>query len=172
MSTTTKIPLYKMSHHSFWGRGQIAGREAILAKPMTFMNNSGQAAAGLCRAFGVLPANMLVAYDDMDLPAGTLRLRPQGGSGGHNGIRSIIDHLQTEAFPRMRIGIGRAAERDAADYVLERFTAPEEEILAEVLEQAVKATFLFAREGITAAMNRFNTQAKKTALQAQENVLE
>lgn len=164
ISAAVKIPLYKMSHQSFWGKGQLAGRDVVLAKPMTYMNNSGLAAAALCRAFGVPAEKMLVVCDDMDLPFGTLRLRPQGGSGGHNGLKSIIYHLQTESFPRLRIGIGRSKEADVSDYVLESFSSDQEEILAEVLVHATKAAALFAEDGIMAAMNSFNPRSKKTPL--------
>lgn len=150
----------------------MAGEEVILAKPMTYMNNSGLAAAALCRAFGVQPGHLLVAYDDMDLPLGTLRLRPKGGSGGHNGIKSLIYHLQTDAFPRMRIGIGRAAETGVVDYVLDEFTKEEEKALEEVLRTAVRAAALFVEEGILAAMNGYNSQRVKKPLQEDESVLD
>ncbi|MDW7649793.1 MAG: aminoacyl-tRNA hydrolase [Bacillota bacterium] len=172
ISAAAKIPLYKAGHHAFWGKGRVAGQDVVLAKPMTFMNNSGLAAAGLCRAFGILPENLLVIYDDLDLPAGAVRLRPQGGSGGHNGIKSITLQMQTDGFPRLRLGIGRRpTELDAADYVLQEFSAHEEEVLAEALDTAVKASFLFVREGITAAMNRYNTTSKKMSLLSGEDML-
>lgn len=171
ISIAAKIPLYKMSHQAYWGKGQFAGSDVVLAKPMTYMNNSGLAAAALCRNFGVPPEKMLVVYDDMDLPLGALRLRPQGGSGGHNGLKSIIYHLQTESFPRMRIGIGRSPLADVADYVLESFSQDEEEVLAGTLAHAVSAAALFIEEGIMAAMNRFNVHAKKKPLQAVEDML-
>ncbi|MBT9142259.1 MAG: Peptidyl-tRNA hydrolase [Dehalococcoidia bacterium] len=159
ISIAAKIPLYKMSHQAYWGKGQFIGSDVVLAKPMTYMNNSGLAVAALCSNFGVPPERMLVVYDDMDLPLGTLRLRPQGGSGGHNGLKSIIYQLQTESFPRMRIGIGRSTLAEVADYVLESFSQAEEEVLAETLNHAVRAAALFVEEGIMAAMNRFNVHA-------------
>jgi len=172
ISIAAKIPLYKMSHQAYWGKGQFAGSDVVLAKPMTYMNNSGLAAAALCNNFGVSPERVLVVYDDMDLPLGTLRLRPQGGSGGHNGLKSIIYHLQTESFPRMRIGIGRSPSAEVADYVLESFSKAEEEVLAGMLDHAVRAAALFIEEGIMAAMNRFNVHTKKKPLQAAEDMLE
>jgi PTH1 family peptidyl-tRNA hydrolase len=172
LSTAVKIPLYKMGHHAFWGRGDIAGQEVILAKPMTYMNNSGLAVADLCRVFGVLPTDILVAYDDLDLPLGSLRLRPQGGSGGHNGIKSIIYHLQTQDFPRMRLGIGRDGAREVVDYVLEDYSPQEETVLHDVLCQAVAAARTFVDEGIHAAMNRFNTQTNKNPLQQDDNMVD
>ncbi|MBS4008433.1 MAG: aminoacyl-tRNA hydrolase [Clostridium sp.] len=171
ISIAAKIPLYKMSHQAYWGKGQFAGSDVVLAKPMTYMNNSGLAVAALCGNFGVSPERILVVYDDMDLSLGTLRLRPQGGSGGHNGLKSIIYQLQTESFPRMRIGIGRSPSAEVANYVLESFSQAEEEVLSVTLNHAVKAAALFIEEGITAAMNRYNVNVKKNPLQAAEDML-
>lgn len=156
LSESLKIPLYKASYHAFWGRGRIGGQDVVLAKPMTYMNNCGLAAAALCRAFGTDPGKVLVICDDLDLPAGKIRLRPGGGSGGHNGLKSIIFHLQTENFPRLRIGVGRPADGSVTDYVLEPFTKEEEAIMAESLLQAVLAASEAVQSGIPAAMNRFN----------------
>jgi len=155
VSSVAKIPLYKTGCHAFWGAGIFAGRQVVLAKPMTYMNNSGLAAAALVRRFGVEPAHLLAVYDDMDLPPGTMRLRPGGGSGGHRGVGTLLFHLQTDRFPRLRIGIGRP-QSDAVDYVLEAFTAEEEDILGPVLQAAAGAVEVFLAEGIEAAMNRFN----------------
>lgn len=156
VSSLAKIPLYKTGCHAFWGAGLFAGRQVVLAKPMTYMNNSGMAAAALVRHFGVEPAQLLAIYDDMDLPLGTIRLRPGGGSGGHKGMDSLIFHLQTDRFPRLRIGIGRPQNSDAVDYVLEAFSAEEEAVLGPVLQAAASAVEVFLAEGIEAAMNRFN----------------
>ena len=101
---------------------------------------------------------VLVVYDDMDLPQGALRLRPKGGSGGQRGMQSIIHHLGTEVFPRLRVGIGRPPGRmDAAAYVLQNFSPDEETIMEEVRERAADAIETWLREGLQAAMNRFNT---------------
>jgi len=156
LSAQVKIPLYQAGYHSFYGRGQIAGEQVVLAKPLTYMNDSGLAAAALCRAFGAGPERLLVICDDLDLPPGTVRLRPRGGSGGHNGLKSIIYHLATDDFPRLRLGIGRQSGGEAADYVLEEFPAAEECTVEELLTVAVKALRCFAEGGINTAMNRFN----------------
>lgn len=172
ISAAAKIPFYKVGYHAFWGKGAIGGQEVVVAKPMTYMNNSGQAAAGLCRQFRVAAENLLVIYDDLDLPPGALRLRPQGGSGGHNGIKSIIQHLGTDAFPRLRLGIGRPADGDVVNYVLQPFSPAEEDEMTEVLDTAVLAASLFVREGILAAMNRYNAAMKKKPLLSDENVVD
>ncbi|HZK25239.1 MAG TPA: aminoacyl-tRNA hydrolase [Oscillospiraceae bacterium] len=157
LSAATKIPLYKVGYHAFWGKGTMAGQTVILAKPMTYMNNSGLAAAALARQFKVTADKILTIYDDLDLPLGALRVRAQGSSGGHNGIKSLIFHLQTEHIPRLKVGIDRPSEQNVIDYVLQSFSAAEEEALAPVLKDAVSAAQLFVREGIQATMNSFNS---------------
>jgi PTH1 family peptidyl-tRNA hydrolase len=158
LSACLKTPLYQTRYQAFYGKGQVDGRQVVLAKPLTYMNNSGLAAAALCRAFGVEPDRLLAVYDDLDLPPGTIRLRPRGGSGGHNGLKSLIYHLGTEEFPRLRVGIGRPDMGDAADYVLEEFLPEEAGLLEEVLGLAADAALLFVREGTVAAMNRYNSK--------------
>lgn len=129
----------------------------LLAKPQTFMNLAGQSVAALVRFYKVAPADLLVIFDDLDLPLGKLRLRAAGGSGGHNGMKSIIQELGTDQFPRLRIGIGRPpGQMDPADYVLQDFSPAEEEVMAQVREQAVAACEHWLAYGIVAAMNAFN----------------
>jgi PTH1 family peptidyl-tRNA hydrolase len=131
----------------------------ILAKPQTFMNNSGNAVSALARYYKVPLSNLLVAYDDVDLPLGVLRLRPMGGSAGQKGMQSIIERLGTDQFPRMRVGIGRPPGRmDAASYVLQDFHHPEVAWLPEILDRAVDAVLLYINEGLEKAMNRYNVQ--------------
>lgn len=130
----------------------------LLVKPQTFMNLSGQSIVGLARYYKILPEQIFVIFDDVDLPFGTIRLREKGGSGGQRGMKSIIERLGTQAFPRMRIGIGRPPGRmDAADYVLQDFSKSETEFLGAVLDQAVEAIFTTIDEGIVSAMNKFNS---------------
>lgn len=113
-----------------------AGPRVILAKPLTFMNNSGRAVARVARYFAVQPENITIIYDDLDLPLGTIRRRKTGSSGGHNGMKSIIDHLGTQDIARVRIGIGRNAS-DASDYVLKPFTKIQLGQLKPVIETVV-----------------------------------
>lgn len=137
--------------------GRIGERPVCLAKPQTFMNLSGQAVGRLSRSYEIPPAQILVVYDDLDLPLGRLRLRPEGGSGGHKGIRSIIDTMGTQAFPRLRVGIDRPPGRmDPADYVLQPFSAVEESLVTEAIERAVSAIECWLAEGIIPAMDQFN----------------
>jgi PTH1 family peptidyl-tRNA hydrolase len=139
--------------------GRLAGRRAVLAKPQTFMNDSGLSIGALARFFKVAPADVLVVYDDLDLPQGTLRLRPHGGAGGHRGVRSAIQHLGTRDFPRLRVGIGRPPGRMLPKaYVLQDFGADEWLEMQAVYARAVAAVECWLVEGVKEAMNRFNAR--------------
>lgn len=140
--------------------GLIAGRRAILAKPQTFMNLSGRPVAALVRFYQIELENLLVVFDDLDLPLGTLRLRPEGGAGGHNGMRSIIEQLGAQGFPRLRIGIDRPPGRmDPADYVLQNFSRDEHAVMVEVYPRAMAAIVTWLTRGLAPAMNEFNRGA-------------
>ena len=129
----------------------------ILAKPQTYMNLSGQAVSALARFYKVPLEHLLVAYDDVDLPLGMLRLRPGGGSAGQKGMQSIVERLGTQTFPRLRLGIGRPPGRmEAADYVLQDFSRQETELLPDLLDRATQAMFTFVKYGLTTAMNQYN----------------
>ncbi|MBU1660450.1 MAG: aminoacyl-tRNA hydrolase [Chloroflexi bacterium] len=135
--------------------GRYQGHKIILVKPQTYMNNSGQAVCAVVKFFKLPLENLLIAYDDVDLPLGSLRIRPTGGSAGQKGIKSIIQQLGTQNFPRLRLGIGRPPGRmDAAAYVLQDF--PETDELSLLLDRAADAALTFAAEGIEAAMTRYN----------------
>ena len=137
---------------------RIGDERVLLVKPITFMNLSGEAVAPIVHFYKVPLTEILVVYDDLDLPLGVLRLRPKGGAGGHKGLKSIIQHLGSNEFPRLRVGIGRPPGRmDAADFVLRPFTKEEEEIMALVREEAADAIELWVREGLERAMNRVNS---------------
>jgi PTH1 family peptidyl-tRNA hydrolase len=153
------LALSRRQGHARVGQGQIAGRQTLLAKPQTFMNLSGDAVSALMRFYKVTPADLLVAYDDLDLPLGKVRLRGAGGSGGHKGMKSIIERIGTEDFARLRIGIGRPAYGDAVDHVLQDFSAAEAGEIAVALDRAAQAAVVWLTEGIDAAMNRFNRAA-------------
>lgn len=128
----------------------------VLFKPLTFMNNSGIAVSQVARWYKIPPERILVVYDDLALPFGTIRLRPQGSAGGHNGLQSIIDHLGSNQVPRLRIGIGRPAAGSTVTYVLSRFTSTERDALPAIIESARDAVLCWYDEGIDVAMNRFN----------------
>lgn len=129
----------------------------LLVKPQTYMNLSGVAVGELCRFYKVSPEDVTVIFDDLDLPAGKLRLRMKGGSGGHRGIESLLIHLPQDSFGRIRIGIGRPPQGwEVADYVLSRFTADEEPVIKETLNRAADAVEAILKSGLTKAMNQFN----------------
>jgi PTH1 family peptidyl-tRNA hydrolase len=141
----------------------MVGEESvILAKPLTFMNLSGQAVAGLAGFYKIEPADVFIVTDDVALPLGRLRARRDGGAGGHNGLKSIIQSLATQAFPRMRVGVGRGDDRrDLADHVLGRFEADEREIVSAAVLRAADATDVFLSDGIERVMNAFNAADKE-----------
>ena len=152
-----EIPLKRVKFKAQIGNGKLEDIPIIIAKPLTFMNNSGEAVAPLVRYFKVPLERLLVIHDDMDLPLGTLRMRPSGGSAGHNGMLSIFDKLGTNAIPRLRVGIGRPPGRmDPADYVLQDFPKSEEELLNMVIAQACEAVLAFITTGLEKAMNTYN----------------
>jgi PTH1 family peptidyl-tRNA hydrolase len=138
-------------------KADFEGNRLILVKPQTFMNLSGQAVVSLARFYKIPEYNLMVVFDDVDLPFGMLRLRPGGGSGGQKGMASIIERLGTQDFPRLRIGIDRPPGRmDAADYVLQDFSRSQAEFLPPLFDRAVEAILLFVDQGLEAAMNKFN----------------
>lgn len=145
------------------GIGKMEGQKIILAKPQTFMNLSGQAVGGLMRFYKVPISQLIIAHDDLDLPLGSIRLRPGGGSAGQKGMGSIIQQLGTQDFARLRLGIGRPpGQMDPAAYVLQRFSNAEQEVLSMVLDRAVSAVQTFVRDGLDAAMNLHNGKLQET----------
>jgi PTH1 family peptidyl-tRNA hydrolase len=129
----------------------------VLAKPQTFMNRSGAAVRGLLDFLGLERDQCLIVYDDMDLPFGTLRLRQRGSPGTHNGMRSVVASLQSDAVPRLRIGISQASPGEATSHVLSEFTPEEREAVDELVKQAADAALAWAIEGPAIAMNRYNS---------------
>ncbi|MCQ2352846.1 MAG: aminoacyl-tRNA hydrolase [Victivallaceae bacterium] len=136
--------------------GKFRGKPLTLQMPLTFMNLSGKAVAPLCRKLEIAPENVLVIVDDMDLPLGRLRLRKNGASGGHNGLKSIIEELQSEKFNRLRVGIGHPEKKGVVDFVLSGFEGEEKVLFDEVVERAAKAVQCVLKAGMATAMNEFN----------------
>jgi PTH1 family peptidyl-tRNA hydrolase len=140
---------------------EVASRPAVLAKPLSYMNLSGQPAASLAGFYKVPVDHMLVVHDDMDLPFGDVRVKQAGGHGGHNGLRDIHRALGPD-YLRVRFGVGRPEEgRDPADYVLSKWSGPEEAALNAVVDRAADAVEAVVREGVSAAMNTFNTRTER-----------
>lgn len=150
------ISLNRVQNKAIVGSGQIANRPVILVKPQTYMNLSGTAVSALLKFYKIAPTDLLVSYDELDLPSGTLRLRAEGGPAGHNGMRSIIEQLGPN-FPRLRLGIGRPAGQMApAAYVLQDFDRAEQATVARLLVEGVKAVETFLESGIVLAMSKHN----------------
>ncbi|MCK8817029.1 aminoacyl-tRNA hydrolase [Natroniella sulfidigena] len=138
------------------GKLRVGSEKVILAKPQTFMNNSGQAVRSLADYYNIEFEDILIVYDDLDLELGRFKIKPKGGHGGHNGIKSIFNHLQTKEFPRLKVGIGRPEHRSVVDYVLGEFSQQEEKELESVLTTACDAIKVFLTEGLQQAMNQYN----------------
>ena len=137
--------------------GTIAGKRVLLAKPQTFMNLSGSSIQGLADFYKIPPERIMIIFDDLDIPPGTLRIRPKGGSGGHKGMTDIIQKLGSQDFPRIRFGIGRPpGKMNPAAYVLRRFDADEQPVIEQTVSRVVNAIEAWLTEGINTAMNRYN----------------
>jgi len=139
---------------------QIAGRRVALAIPLTYMNDSGDALRLLARRYGVGTEQIVVVHDELDLPVATLRVKSGGGLAGHNGLRSIKSHLHSDAFQRVRIGVGKPVSKErGADHVLNKFSKRERAEVDVTIEQAADAVDAIVADGVDAAMNRFNGAA-------------
>ena len=145
------------------GTGEVAGDKVVLARPQTYMNQSGQSVSLLVRKFDISLDNLIVIHDDLDLPLGKIRLRYNGSSGGHKGVDSIVSELGSQEFTRIRVGIGRPTtdsleigEDDVIAYVLGDFTPDQEHTIAEVIPKVSEALLCLLTEGLTIAMNKYN----------------
>jgi PTH1 family peptidyl-tRNA hydrolase len=150
-----RIDVTRHEKNAFTGTGRVAGGSVLVAKPLTYMNLSGDAVRLLVNAYAESAQDMIVVYDDIDLPLGKLRIRPNGSAGTHNGMRSIVAELATENFPRLRVGIG-SPETVLRDYVLDEFAPGEQPVVERAIARAVDALVLFARGDLRRAMNEFN----------------
>ena len=157
------IPVNRLRHRALTGEGFIAGKKVMLVKPQTYMNESGIALGEILRYYDIEPEQLIVIYDDMDMPAGTIRIRKKGGAGSHNGMKSVISHVGSEGFPRVRVGIGKAGGQDWKDFGLHRISREEAELLEASTEKAAEAVQAILEKGIDIAMNRFNTRPKEEA---------
>ena len=157
LSDALNIQVKRLKFKAMLGEGRFGDSKVVLVKPMTFMNESGRAVAPLIHFYKLPLSNLLVIHDDLDLPLGTLRLRPSGGTSGQRGMASIITQLGTQEFPRMRLGIGRPpGQMDPVEYVLKDFLPSEQDLLKIVLQTAVEACQTFITEGLTKTMNKYN----------------
>jgi PTH1 family peptidyl-tRNA hydrolase len=163
LAENLKLPLKKLKYKAMIGEGRLGDSKIILARPLTYMNNSGDSVWQLAKFFKVPNENIIVAHDDLDLPLGVLRLRPGGGASGQKGVASIIQKLGIQDFARVRLGISRPpGQMDPVDYVLEKFLPNEEKLRDIVIKEAVEAIQVFVREGLSMAMNKYNGDVSGT----------
>ncbi len=151
------IPLRSRENKAIVGKGIIGGQKVMLAQPQTFMNLSGESIRALLDYYKTDREKLIIIYDDISLPVGQVRVRPKGSAGGHNGIKNIIQHLGTEEFARIRIGVGAKPEGgDLVKHVLGRFSREEEDMIRDVFALAEEALLTIMNEDVAAAMNRVN----------------
>jgi PTH1 family peptidyl-tRNA hydrolase len=151
------IKIAKLKHKALIGDGLIQGKRVLLVKPQTYMNLSGESVREVVEWYNIPLKNIIIIYDDVDLPLGRIRIRPKGSSGTHNGMKSIIYQLQSDEFPRIRIGIGKPPKNwDMADYILSRFDAEERKIIGQSISKAAEAAVEIINSGIEKAMNMYN----------------
>ncbi len=152
-----RIPLTRSTLDATWGQGRVGGDTVVLSQPATFMNLSGRAVSRLLAYFRLTPGALVVVHDDLDVPLGRLKIMDRGGPGGHKGILSIINVLDTEEFIRVKLGIGRPPpEIPGENFVLSPFAREEEETVATLVERGAQAVDCLIREGLNAAQNRFH----------------
>lgn len=158
-----RIPGSGIQHKAMYGKGMIAGEKVILAKPLTYMNLSGDSVREFINYYKMDPeTELIVIYDDIDLEPGQIRIRKKGSAGGHNGMKSIISQIGTQNFYRVKVGVGaKPAGWDLADYVLGRFSTKEREEVDKAIEEAADAVEVILGEGIDAAMNKYNAKKKQ-----------
>ena len=154
------IRVDRLRFHALTGELRLGQERVLVMKPQTFMNLSGQAVGEAARFYKIPPEHVLVVSDEVSLPVGSIRIRLKGSAGGHNGLKSVISHLGTDAFPRVRLGVGAAptSEYDMADWVLSTFRNEDAETIRAAAEQAAKACVCFIEKGPDKAMTQFNTR--------------
>ena len=155
------IRVSKIRHRALTGEGFIGTEKVLLVKPQTYMNLSGESIREVLSFYKVDPENLIVIYDDIDLPMGSLRIRKKGSAGTHNGMRSIIYQITSEDFPRVRVGIGGERKGDLADYVISGFRKEDISTMEEAIMRAADAVICAVEKGIDVAMGQYNTKAKK-----------
>lgn len=149
----------KIKYKALVGEGTLGSEKVLLVKPQTYVNLSGESVAEIMSFYKLPPENLIVIYDDINLDTGRIRIRPRGSDGGHNGMKSILYHLKSDNFPRIRLGVGmKPPGYDLADWVLSKFTEEEIKIMAKAVEKVPDMAEEIIRNGMSSAMNRFNGQ--------------
>lgn len=158
IADTRKVKLNKLKFKAVYGECEIGGEKVYLVKPQTYMNLSGESIGEMARFYKIPPENIIVINDDISLETGRIRVRQKGSAGGHNGLKSIIYQLQSDQFPRIKMGVGtpKHEDYDLADYVLGRFTKEEIPVMEDAIIKADKAAEEIIKRGVESAMNKFN----------------
>lgn len=166
------ISVDKLKFKSLVGEGRIAGQRVLLLKPQTYMNLSGDAIREAMNFYKIDPENLIIIYDDIDIPTGTFRIRKKGSAGTHNGMRSIVQQIQSDQFPRIRVGIGSEKKVDLMHYVIGGVSKSEAELLKDALVKSAKGAAAIVEKGIDKAMNEFNVRPpKKEKKPKEENIV-
>lgn len=155
------IKVNKLRFKALTGEGRIAGQKVLIMKPQTYMNLSGESVRQALEYYKEDSQNLIVIYDDIDIPTGSVRIRKKGSAGTHNGMRSILYQIQTEDFPRIRVGIGSGKKENLIDYVTGGVSSSEKTLLEESLIKAAKGAACIVEKGIDKAMNEYNVRPKK-----------
>lgn len=158
LSEKYDIKVNRIKHKALVGEGFIEGKKVMLVKPQTYMNLSGESLREIVNYYDVEPEQLLVIYDDVDIPMGALRIRKKGSAGTHNGMKSIIYNLQFDNFPRLRIGIGKESKGDMIHYVISGFVGEDKTRIEAAIDQAVSAIGAWLSKGIDMAMGEYNTK--------------
>ncbi len=154
------VRVSKLKHKALLGEFSYKGERVVLVKPQTYMNLSGDAVLSIVNYYKLPIENLIIVYDDVDIPLGNVRIRKSGSSGTHNGMKDIIYKLKDDGFPRVRIGIGKERNMDLKNYVLSSYSKEEVPVMEEAVETAYKAILAFVEFGIDRAMNDYNTKKK------------
>lgn len=160
LASKNDIKVNKLKHRALVGDGFISGQKVLLVKPQTYMNLSGESLGEVLRYYHAEPQNLIVIYDDFDLAAGTLRIRKKGSAGSHNGMKSVIEQVGSQDFPRVRVGIGESGGLDWKDFVLGKVTGGQQQLISEAASQAADSIMCILEKGIDKAMNEYNKKAK------------
>lgn len=160
LASKNDIKVNKLKHRALVGDGFISGQKVLLVKPQTYMNLSGESLGEVLRYYHAEPQNLIVIYDDFDLAAGTLRIRKKGSAGSHNGMKSVIEQVGSQDFPRVRVGIGESGGLDWKDFVLGKVTGGQQQLFSEAASQAADSIMCILEKGIDKAMNEYNKKAK------------
>lgn len=169
IAETHGINVNKIKHKALVGDGIISGQKVLLVKPQTYMNLSGESLREVMHYYDVAIEDLIVIYDDLDLATGALRLRKKGSAGSHNGMKSVIYQLQSQDFPRIRVGIGQSGGLDWKDFVTGKVSGSDQNLLGEAVGKAAEAAVCIVEKGIDKAMNEYNVKVKSSERAASGN---